>query len=386
MKSKNWQILSIGMAMFSMYFGAGNIVFPLLIGQVTTDQTFWALLGLIITAVGVPFVGLFAITLYNGDYKQFFARLGKWPSFILVILLMGCIGPFGAIPRCIALSYANTKMFFDMPNIIPFSIAACGLIFAATVKKTKIMDIVGWMLTPFFLLSIGFIVIAGIVGAGDVVDASALTPSGSFVYGLTTGYNTMDLLGSFFFCMIVNQALHTISTENGTLSQKHLAKNGLYSCLVGAFLLALVYIGMCYVSAFHSAKLAGVQPEVLIGNIALHVLGPYAGITTCVAVIIATLTTAIALSSIFAEFLQKDVLQERVSYKIALIATLIITFFVSTLEFSGIVKMLVPIVQMIYPLLLVFSIINIAYKLWGFDKVKTPLVTAVGVSLLLSLY
>jgi LIVCS family branched-chain amino acid:cation transporter len=373
------------MAMFSMYFGAGNIVFPLLIGQVTTDQTFWAMLGLIITAVGVPFVGLFAITLYNGDYKQFFARLGKWPAFVIVLLIMGCIGPFGAIPRCIALSYANTKMFFDVPSIIPFSIVACVLIFAATVRKTKIMDIVGWMLTPFFLLSIGLIVVMGIVGANEIVDPSALTSAGSFVYGLTTGYNTMDLLGSFFFCLVVNQALHGISSENGVLNQKQLAKNGLYSCLVGAFLLAIVYIGMCYVSAFNASKLEGVQPELLIGNIALHVLGPYAGITTCVAVIIATLTTAIALSSIFAEFLQKDVLQERISYKLSLILTLVITFFVSTLEFSGIVKMLVPIVQVIYPLLLVLSIVNIVYKFWGFGKVKAPIVTAIGLSLLLSM-
>src|SRR5260221_8864189 len=133
--SNKFYIYSIGMAMFSMYFGAGNVVFPLLLGQVTTDQTFWALLGLLVTAVGVPFIGLFAMTMYDGDHRQFFARLGKWPALLIAAVIMGCIGPFGAIPRCIALSYANTKMFFDVPSIIPYSIVSCLIIFFATVKK-----------------------------------------------------------------------------------------------------------------------------------------------------------------------------------------------------------------------------------------------------------
>lgn len=364
MKGKSLQILSIGMAMFSMYFGAGNVVFPLLVGQVTTDQSFWSMLGLCITAVGLPFTGLFAMTLYNGDYRQFFARIGKWPGFLVAILLMGCIGPFGAIPRCIALSYANTKMFFDVGDIVPFSIISCLAIFALTLKRKNIMGIIGWMLTPFFLLTVGLIVVMGIINRPEFMQPSGLSSFESAVYGLQEGYNTMDLLGSFFFGSVVIHALRNISTVDGALSQKQLVKNGLLSCIVGAFLMAVVYVGMSAVSAFHASELAGVKSEVLIGTIALHVLGPYAGITTCVAVIIATLTTAIALATVFADFVSQDVCQGKVSYAAALVLTLVIAFFVSTLEFSGIVSMLAPIVQMIYPFLLLLSLANIVLKLW----------------------
>lgn len=382
MKNKNIQIVSIGMAMFSMFFGAGNVIFPLLVGQATTDMSFWAMLGLIITAVGVPFTGLFAMTLYNGNAQEFFSRIGKWPSFLVALLIMGCIGPFGGIPRCIGVAYATTNMFFSVGAIAAFSIAACIAIYFAALSKNRVMDIIGWVLTPFFLLSIGFIIVMGIVNSPFSFEPSTLSAFDATVYGLKEGYNTMDLLGSFFFGAVVIQALKNISTVDGKVEQKLLVKNGLLSCLVGAVLMTVVYVGMSSVAAYNSVGLAGIKPELLIGTIALDVLGPYAGITTCIAVIIATLTTAIALASVTSEFFSSQCCNGRISYKTALIATLVTTFFVSTLEFSGIVRMLSPIVQTIYPVLLILSIVNIAYKLWGFDAVKTPVAGAITLALI----
>jgi len=378
-------LFSVGMAMFSMFFGAGNVVFPLIVGQITTDKNFWALLGLCITAVGVPFTGLFAMTLYNGDYREFFSRLGKWPGFVIALIIMGLIGPFGAIPRCIALSYSTTKMFFGSISIIPFSICACIAIFLTTIKKNRIMDVVGWILTPFFLLSIGLIVCVGIFSNPGHIQPSAYSMTDSFIYGLKSGYNTMDLLGSFFFCAVVIQALKNVSLQNGRLNQALLLKNGLVASLIGAALLAAVYIGMSYVASLHSSNLGDVPADVLLGTIALQVLGPYAGITTCLAVIMACLTTAIALAAVFSEFISNDVTQNRVSYKMALILTLVVTFFVSTLEFSGIVRILAPCVQVLYPALLILSMVNIAYKVWGYDRVKFPVVGAFSLSLLFSI-
>src|SRR3984893_3016927 len=96
--------IATGLVMFTMFFGAGNVVFPLALGQYAQDKNFYAILGLLITAVGVPFLGLIAMTLFNGDYKSFFDRIGKIPGFIVAAVILGLIGPFGAIPRCVALS------------------------------------------------------------------------------------------------------------------------------------------------------------------------------------------------------------------------------------------------------------------------------------------
>jgi len=104
--------LSTGLAMFSMFFGAGNVVFPLAMGQYAQDKNFFAILGLLITAVGVPFLGLMSMTLFDGDYRKFFGRIGKIPGFIIALAIMALIGPFGAMPRVIALSYSTAKNFF----------------------------------------------------------------------------------------------------------------------------------------------------------------------------------------------------------------------------------------------------------------------------------
>src|SRR5262245_48888774 len=103
-KSSVW---STGLAMFSMFFGAGNIVFPLALGQFTQDKTFFGISGLLLTAVLVPLMGLIAMLLFEGDYRTFFQRIGKLPGFFLAVLILGLIGPFGAVPRCITMSFST---------------------------------------------------------------------------------------------------------------------------------------------------------------------------------------------------------------------------------------------------------------------------------------
>src|SRR5947209_4364111 len=121
-KSNTW---ATGLAMFSMFFGAGNVVFPLALGQFAKDQNIYAILGLLITAVGVPFLGLLAMTLFNGNYTHFFERIGKVPGFLVALGIMGLIGPFGAIPRCIALSYSTIRMYMPDTSLVLFSLVSC---------------------------------------------------------------------------------------------------------------------------------------------------------------------------------------------------------------------------------------------------------------------
>lgn len=377
-------LFSVGLAMFSMFFGAGNVVFPLIVGQTTTDQSLYAMLGLILTAVGIPFTGLFAMALYDGSYRNFFSRLGKWPGFVIALIIMGLIGPFGCMPRCIALSYSTMKMFFPNIGIILFSVISCIAIFLTSIKKNRVIDYVGWILTPFFLFSIAFIVVMGLINHPGELQQSHFAAGESFIYGLKHGYHTMDLLASFFFCSVVIGTLRKISVVNGEPDRKLVIRNALIASGIGAFLLAIVYVGMSSVAALHSSKLAGVSPDMLLGSVALEVLGPSAGIITCLAVVMACLTTAIALAAVFSEFLQQEVAKNKISYRTSLIITLIVTFFISTLEFGGIFKVLAPIVSVLYPALLILSLVNIAYKIWGFDNVKFPVASAFGMSLLFS--
>ena len=159
----------------------------------------------------------------------------------------------------------------------------------------------------------------------------------------------------------------------------------LKASVIGAFLLSLIYIGFSFVAAFHSPQLEGTSPGELPGIIAVQVLGPYAAIVAHIAVIFACLTTVIALSAIFAEFLHKDIFYDKIRYSSSLLITLVITFFVSTLNFTGIARFLEPILQVCYPALIVLCLVNILYKLYHFQWVKLPVFLTFIISLVVYL-
>lgn len=377
---KKSNVIATGLAMFSMFFGAGNVVFPLALGQHSQENTLYAILGLLITAVGVPFLGLISMTLFDGNYKYFFDRIGKVPGFLVALIIMGLIGPFGALPRCIALSYSTLELYFTGMSASFFSILSCLIIFAFTFRKNSILDVLGYILTPFLLFSLGFITIKGLLISPEM-PIQELPKWDVFVKGLTDGYQTMDLIGAFFFSSVVINCLKTDKDNQYEKNDRKVIGMTLRASLIGASLLSLVYIGFSFVAAFHSKNLANIDQDKLIGTIASEVLGQNAGIIACLAVALACLTTAIALASVFAEFIHKDISQNKIGYIPALIGTLIITYFISTLNFMGIAKILIPVLQISYPALILLSLLNIAYKLYHFKPVKTP----VGILFLISL-
>lgn len=371
-------LLAVGFAMFSMFFGAGNVVFPLIVGKTAQDRSFFALIGLLITAVGVPFIGLLGMILFDGDYRAFFDRLGKIPGFSIVCLIMGLIG-FGALPRCITLSYSTWQIVFPDTSLLLFSLSSLVVIYCLSIRKNRITEIVGGVLTPFLIAALGFIIIKGLIHHPPV-PTSEINDLQALKLGLQAGYQTMDLLVSFFFCAVIIGSLKAISTE------KSLLRNAVYASLIGAFALGLVYVGMSLVASFHSVTIIDTAHETLLGDLALHILGPHAGFITCVTVILACLTTAVALAVVFAEFIHKDIFMDSISYGKSLLITLIGAFFVSTLEFQGIIAFLAPIVQLIYPSLLVLSAANIAQKLWGFRYIKSFVSITFFISVIVHVY
>lgn len=373
-------ILATGLAMFSMFFGAGNVVFPLLVGIDTTDQNFYAILGLLITAVGVPFLGLLSMTLFDGDYKTYFNRIGKIPGFIVAALIMGLIGPFGALPRCIALSYSTTEMFFPGMSLELFSLVSCVVIFLLTFKKNQIVDILGYYLTPLLLLSLAIIIVKGIIFSPSA-PSSDLMPIDAFSLGFFQGYQTMDLLGAFFFSSVVIACLKPEQMSQEGKHRRILKLMGQAS-IIGAVLLSLIYIGFSYVSAFNAESLVGTDKDKILGQASLLILGPTAGILSSIAVALACLTTAIALACVFAEFLHHDITFGKVGYIPSLIITLLISYFVSIMNFNQIVAFLAPILEILYPALIVLALMNILYKLYDVKAIKVPVLAALAATLL----
>ena len=130
------KVLTTGFAMFAMLFGAGNVVFPLILGRDSGHQLFFGLFGFCITAVIVPLLGLFAIMLNHGDYKCLLAPLGKVPTFFIIATCMILLGPLALTPRCVTISYAAVKSY--LPAVPIWAFAASFIALEIKLKNRKL--------------------------------------------------------------------------------------------------------------------------------------------------------------------------------------------------------------------------------------------------------
>jgi branched-chain amino acid:cation transporter, LIVCS family len=378
MKFIKSQSLSIGLAMFSMFFGAGNIVFPLAIGQHAGNKNFLAALGLVLSAALMPIAGVVSMVLFNGSYRDFFGRLGKIPGFMLALAIISLLGPLGSTPRCIALSYAALKnTFFENLSPLFFSGIACSLIFLCSIKKRGLLDLLGLVLTPFLLFSLLLVIGLGFFGSSGRLEIEQSNFS-LFIYGLREGYSTMDLLAAFFFSSTIFNILKMRRKISSALDDRKDIKTLFLACLVGVSLLAGIYIGFSYLASFHSSTLENIRKEDLLGALILKMAGPYAGFLVCTMVALACLTTAIALISSFADFFHTEVLQKKISYAATLFFAVCLTFFFSTWDFAEISAFLGPILHTCYPGLIALTFLNIAFKIRNFKSVKIPVFCIFG--------
>lgn len=375
-------LLTTGLALFSMFFGAGNLIFPLLIGKAVGSQSGFAILGLGLTAVAVPFIGLAAMLLFKADTHQFFGRIGKIPGSALLLLLQLILGPFGVIPRLVTLMHAMAKPYFmDIP-LMAFSLLIAGAIYLCSFRRQKLIGYLG-ALTPILLLCIAALVILGFAKSPSF-QMTSLSAGESFWMGLIGGYNTMDLIAAFMFATVIlphfraEIAIGSSADRGGALLRKMILPAS-----IAASLLFLTYIGLCLISAFHGETLSGSVPsEQLLSLIAAKLLGPVGALIAAVAVIIACLTTAMTLAVIFSDYFRKDLCKEKISAPVALILTLLITTVFANLGFKGIAAFLGPILQIVYPGLILLTFLNLGHILYGWKVVKLPVFLTFAISTL----
>lgn len=361
--TRSLDLFATGMAIFAMFFGAGNIIYPLALGQQTLEHTPYAIFGFLLTAVLVPFSGLLAMFLYQGKIQPFFGRLGSKAGLGLAFFIIALLGPFGSTPRCIALSYSTLNLAYPGINSFGFNAIACICLFLMAYKKQYLLNILGYALTPFLLLLLIVIIIKGFWNEpAQAVSLSQLMPLETFWKGLKDGYNTMDLLAAFFFAPIIIKLTQRKTAEVTD------PKDRLYFVLkasgIGAFLLSLIYMGFCILAARQGADLKYVQPAELLAAISLNILGPHAGLVVCLTVVLACLTTAVALIAAFAGFVHEELLQGKWNYPSILAISVLITGIVASFEFQGITQFLTPILEISYPFLIALTAYHLIEKLY----------------------
>ncbi len=368
-----------GLALFSMFFGAGNVTFPLLVGEAAGDQNLFAISGLLITAVVMPMVGLIAMLLFGSNYRAFFLRIGKVPGLSLMFLAMALLGPFMVIPRCIAVAYDTLSYQITTMPTWSFSVLACVTIFALIFNRHQIVNLLGYILTPILL---GFLLL--ILATGLINPPSALPVDeagfGLFLHGIREGYNTLDLIAALFFSTMVWMNIKKHTPLSHREDRAYLIKASIKAAIIGGSLLAIMYLGLSYVSAAYADPAFDrvTSPAQLLVALAFHLLGNVGGVLASIAIALACLTTAMALTAISADFLRTQIIRDaaKLNYTSAVLICLAITFAMSLLGFSGIMRLAIPILFIAYPVYIVVSLFNLGHQVKGITMIKTPALIA----------
>ncbi|MGZ6251005.1 MAG: branched-chain amino acid transport system II carrier protein [Candidatus Chromulinivorax sp.] len=365
------EILTIGLAIFSMLFGAGNIIYPIKCGVQTGTENYIGIIGFILTGVILPILGLIAMILFDGNYKRFFNRIGKIPGSIAILYCMLILGPLIAMPRCITVPFEMLKTFIPGMNLPLFSIFFGLITFLITYKESKILSILGNVISPLLLGSLTIIAVKGLVQADQMTEQT--TPIAQvFLEQLAHGFQTLDLLGSLFFAYIVLRILKA-NRSSESITTKQIAMISLQSGIIAGFLLGIVYIAFSFLGAYYahlvSVDMNGAE---MFRIICLHILNKYSMFVIAMAVLMACLSTISALAAVFAEYLHHEIFYKKVSYTNSLIITMLITATISNFGLSNILHYSMPIIDIGYPIITTITICNLGYVLFNFQSIKTP--------------
>ena len=372
-------VVATGFAIFSMFFGAGNLLFPIELGQRTGSNIWYGYIGLFTTGVVFALAGLVAIALFDGKHSTFFNRLGKRSGFTLELMILLVVGPLTGVPRSIDVLYELAHAYIPALTLTNFVICFMLIIFTSTYKRERIMPLLGYVISPL-LVTLLFITIGiGLTNINDFI-TTAYTPFQAFQRGIREGYITMDMLAAFHFAPLAVIYLRRMST-NARMGIKNVTRSTIAAIAITGGLLATIYAGLSFIGA-HKFGLQGIHnPATLTMAIASRILPSWMLLPLCLLVFLAITSTAISLTTISADFLREDIFSERISHGQALWMTIITT---GLAAHGGLHLMLIIeklFVSIAYPPLIVLTVCNILYKTTGFRHVKGPFWTAFALSL-----
>ncbi|MFV0558279.1 MAG: branched-chain amino acid transport system II carrier protein [Enterococcus sp.] len=373
------EYLFIGSMLFGLFFGAGNLIFPVHMGQEAGSHVFLANLGFLITGIGLPFLGVIAIGLSqkNGVYEVA-QRVNKPYAKFFTILLYLVIGPFYAIPRLATTSYEVGIAPF-MPtslNVLGLALFSCLFFFVVWVasrKPSKILDYVGKFLNPLFLVLLGFLLLMAFLnpmaGVSDAPVQGAYQ-SAPFFTGFTEGYNTLDALAALAFGIVVVNTIKGMGVEKPKTIAIDTVKAGSISIvLMGIIYTLLSYMGTMSLGGFAMSDNGGIA----LAQIANYYLGIFGSVLLAMIVIVACLKTGIGLITAFSETFIELFPKRSYGFFIAL-ATISSCLF-ANVGLTKIIEFSIPVLMFIYPLAITLILLTIFGQFFNHDRLVYQVTT-----------
>ncbi|PIC56298.1 branched-chain amino acid transport system II carrier protein [Sporosarcina sp. P12(2017)] len=361
----------LGLTMFALFFGAGNMIFPPLLGQLAGTQTWITLVGFLITGVGLPYLGVIAVTMSGSQLSDLARKASPLFAMIFPLVIYLALGPFFGVPRTATVSYEIAVSPFVPESYSRLALALFSIVFFTVTiwlsfKPNKIVDRFGSILTPILLAIVTLIVVTGIIK--PVGEAGA--PQGSyakdyFFKGFIEGYGTMDAMAALVFAIIVINAVKA----KGITDRKAITSITMKAGSIAVIGLSFVYAGLAYLGmtsrsvaegATNGGDILAKLAYALMGNNGLYLLG--------LAVTLACLTTSVGLTTASATYLSKVV--PKISYKAFVFIICSFSTIVANVGLTQLLAVTIPVLVGVYPLAIVLIIFRLLHPLFkGYQEV-----------------
>ncbi|MHC1723263.1 MAG: branched-chain amino acid transport system II carrier protein [Aminipila sp.] len=344
------KLLSLSLMLFAMFFGAGNMIFPPMMGQLSGGNFLQSVAGFVATDAGLSILGIAAVVMVGTKLDDLVGLIGPKFSIFMGVLIYLLIGPLFALPRTGTVSFELAVVPFipdGMPKIL-FSVIFTAIFFGVTyilsINPSKLVDIVGKILTPVLLLSIAVIFIACVINpVGEIGTATGDYASIPFFRGMVEGYLALDGLAALAFAIVVINSVKGF----GISQPKAIVKYTLLAGVLAGVGLGVVYLALGFIGAQTSTGPLFENGSQLLAAVVFQLLGRGGNIVLGLAVLMACLTTSIGLASSFSDYFH--VILPKYSYKSILAVVCIFSFALSNIGLTTMIHITLPALVMIYP-------------------------------------
>lgn len=350
-------ILVSGLMLFSLFFGAGNLIFPPMLGY-TAQSNMWAgMTGFAVTGILLPYITVIVIAYYDGGVEFIGNRVHPTFGFIFAICIYLSIGALYGIPRAANVAYEigakSILPFHNTWTLVGFSLVFFIVVGLIALYPNRMVDNLGKVLTPALLLVIGALCIAAIIHPeGKVGEPQGKYAEAPLVSGILEGYYTMDLVAALAFSVVIVQSFKLA----GISDSKRIVKNVILAGLISAVLLTIIYFSLAYLGITTSKPGFENGASILTYN-SVRLFGAFGNILFGVIVILACLTTCIGLVNASSAFGMKKF--PKIPYKTYVLVFSLVGFLISTLGLNMILQIAVPLLTFIYPISIVLVLISL---------------------------
>ncbi|WP_206367250.1 branched-chain amino acid transport system II carrier protein [Sphingobacterium sp. SGR-19] len=363
-------IITIGFALFAMFFGAGNLLLPPFIGLQIGDHVWITILAFGLTGILLPFLGILSVADSGDDFNDLGHRINKNLAAILGSVIMICIGPLIALPRTAATTF-EVGVLPSFPNSHPVwtSILFFSITWLFSIAPSKVVDLVGNILTPFLLVVLVILIGMGIANPIAKPQTDMLSLPEAFTIGFIEGYQTLDVLASVIFAGIIISATKAKGYESITEKNKVVIASG----ALATACLFFIYGGLIYLGATSDVENTDISRSALLLHISTSILGQYGTLAIAIGIALACLTTAIALTTAVGTFFCK-LTNGKLGYKFLVTASCLVAGVLSVTGVDNIIQFAYPPLAFVYPIVITLVLYIVIFG--RFVKTKLPYVLA----------